>query len=144
MYGTHQVAMNAHVAICIAALVSTPLARGELVEAEMWYSAEGKVVKKVRAAPQGPAATRVHLPDWEPAWIHRERSRESRTPISIISGRRYGPRNCHGTTFSGYAGRYFHSRGWGDGITGYQRGRSGRLRWRVSYCRPGFVLRVTR
>lgn len=139
--------MKANLAICVAALVFAPLANAEVVEEETWYSAEGKVVKTVKRTLTGTDAHTQQAPDWQPAWVTRERIRDERiytnyNPLRYRGGS-YGARNYYP-----YGGRsyYFprsYSRG-GSGVRGYFRTGSGGTRWGVGYRRPGFRVFFTR
>lgn len=124
----------------------------EVVEEETWYNAEGVVVKTVKRTYSGVDAH--SSPDWEPAWVARER----RGPVRTV---RYSSAYSSGYSYgSGYAswGRTFIGTGcyrrpsYGyrpiatpyrrGGVSGFYRGggRAGRSSWGVSYRAPGLIL----
>ncbi|MFP6859726.1 MAG: hypothetical protein VCA73_20815 [Roseibacillus sp.] len=101
--------MKASLAVCSAALALAPIASAEVVEEETWYSAEGKVVKTVKRTLTGAEAQ--SKPDWEPAWIQRERQRGTRNYVTYSSLRRYWRGNSsYGSSYYPYSSRYYYPR----------------------------------
>jgi hypothetical protein len=58
--------------IALVLAISTALAGAEIVEEETWFNADGQVVKTVKRTYTGRDADGA--PDWEPAWVIRERN----------------------------------------------------------------------
>lgn len=121
------------------------LATAEVVEEETWYNAGGEVVKKVTRTYTGADADRT--PDWEPAWVVRERQVSSRTRhystgrSSSWGGRYFSP-YFYGS--SGHSGCY-SSTPRRSGLSGFYRsGGSGGSRWGVNYHSPGISIRYQR
>ncbi len=126
-----------------AAAAVAAVAGAEVVEEETWYDAQGKVVKTVKCTLTGADARKT--PDWEPAWVLRERQRGASRPVRYYSSRRrgyggYGYGAYWGTGYSGYYSRprscrpRYHRTG---GFTGSFRGGSGGSRWGASYLSRG-------
>lgn len=137
--------MKASLAVYVAALALAPLVGADVVEEETWYSAEGKVVKKVKRTLTGSDAS--SKPDWEPAWVNRERARGSQSNVSYYSPRRYGYRSGYGTTYyTPYASRYYYPRSsyGGSGFRGYLRVGKGKPSWGVGFRRSGLNVFLTR
>jgi regulation of enolase protein 1 (concanavalin A-like superfamily) len=115
------------------------LVAAEVVEEETWYNAGGEVVKKVTRTYSGADADRT--PDWEPAWVIRERQQPSRV-IRYSSGRSsWGSRSYapyyYGTAW--YGGCYSAAPRRG-GFSGCYRSGGGGSGWGVSYRAPGITL----
>ena len=139
--------MRPSLAVILAALALTPLARAEVVEEETWYSADGKVVKTVKRTLSGADARRGS--DWEPAWVRRERERDAGVRrVSYRSPRRYYRSSSYrsGCYFHPFASRYYYPRSYHtrSGFTGYLRTGSGKTRWGIGYRAPGLSVRLTR
>jgi hypothetical protein len=117
-------------------MAGTVLVRAEVVEEETWYNASGEVVKTVTRTYTGADADRT--PDWEPAWVVRERRAASR-------GVRYGSR------YSSWGNRYYGAYWSGpvrygggcysvprrSGFSGFYRSGGGGSRWGVSFRSRG-------
>lgn len=138
--------MTAKLLIGLAAVALGTAAIAEVVEEETWYNAQGQVVKKVKRTLTGAEARTS--PDWEPAWVVRERQRGGRRVRYSSShwrgsdyGYGYGYGYGGGVYYSGYRG-YCSPRAYRrSGFTGYYRGGS---RWGVSYRSPGLHLHYRR
>ncbi|NIP97772.1 MAG: hypothetical protein GWO24_31810 [Akkermansiaceae bacterium] len=133
-------------------VVLLPLARADIIEEETWYNAEGKVVKKVKRTLTGAEAAARSEPDWEPAWVIRERERDARARVPYRQARRY-----HRTRGGGYGwgygygyyypriSRYYYPRSYvRGGFTGYIRTGGGKTRWGVGYRSRGVNVLLTR
>ena len=135
--------MKAHLAICVTALVLAPLVRADVVEEETWYNADGTVVKKVKRVLSG--ADAKSTPDWEPAWVIRERNRGKGFRVSNGSSG-YWPAYSGTRTVIWGSGAYRTSHPYylrscrtrGTRITGYYNARGGGSGWGVRVCAPGF------
>jgi hypothetical protein len=140
--------MKASLVVCVAGLALAPLVGAEVVEEETWYSAEGKVVKTVKRTLTGAHA--VSKTDWEPAWIERERVRDSQTRVSYSSPQRYRSRSYgssyYSSYYSSYGTRYYYPRSSyrRSGFSGFLRLGSGKPHWGVGYRRPGLNALFTR
>jgi hypothetical protein len=140
--------MKASLVVCVAALALAPLVGAEVVEVETWYSAEGKVVKTVKRTLTGAHA--VSKTDWEPAWIERERVRDSQTRVSYSSPQRYRSRSYgssyYSSYYSSYGTRYYYPRSSyrRSGFSGFLRLGSGKPHLGVGYRRPGLNALFTR
>ncbi len=139
--------MKANLAISVAALVFASLANAEIVEEETWYSAEGKVVKTVKRTLTGVDAQKSQAPDWEPAWVARERIRDGRIYGNYSSPLRYRRGSDRAGYYYPYSARYYvprsYSYSW-SGVRGRFRTGSGGTHWGVGYRRPGLNLFITR
>ena len=136
--------MKASLALCVAAFALTPLVQADVVEEETWYSADGKVVKKVKRTLSG-----ADLPkesSWEPAWVVRERDRGVRK-VSYSPPRRYWRGSSYGSgCYSPYLSGYYYPRNYygRSGFTGYLRTGRGTTRWGLGYRTSGLSLLFTR
>ena len=141
-----RIAMRTRLAICMTVFALVPLAGAEIVEEETWYNADGKVVKKVQRTMNG--ADAKSEPDWDPAWVIRERERGRRGAVPYRSIRRFG--RDYGRTYgSGYfhpfASRYYHPRSYvRSGFTGFLWAGRGKTRWGVGYRSSGVNILFTR
>jgi len=136
--------MKANLATCIAVLVSALAVTAEAVEEETWYSAEGKVVKTVKTLLPDGAAQKVSAVDWEPAWVLRERERESMRTQVHGPARRFWRARTHGWAVCPSYRVYLSPRGYVGALRsslsqGYAWPRS-----QVFYGRPGLILRIVR
>lgn len=137
--------MNACPAFLCTFLAAASLLSAEIIEEETWYNAEGQVIKTVKRTLTGADARREA--DWEPAWVLRERDRDSR-----VGGRSYyAPRRYYGSSgyyYAGYSPRrysyglrycgyrsYYGRRSYGGVRAVYSNGR-----FAASYRAPGFSL----
>ena len=130
-------------ALVAAVLGATTLfSAAEVVEEETWYNASGEVVKKVKRTYSGADADRT--PDWEPAWVARERRASSRV-VRYSSGRSY----WGGSRY--YAPNYFYPSSWcgssyyrpsygRSGLSGYYRSGGSGSKWGVSYRSRGLSI----
>jgi|GEM_PF-1807283 len=122
--------------------------RGEVVEEETWYNAEGEVVKKVKRTFTGREAR--EQADWEPAWVERERRRDRK----LAGGRRFD--SDYGGWRS-YVGPVFVSGGFGRHLCFWpvrhrvcypravaRRAYRGGCRWAVRVRTPGLTIRYCR
>ncbi len=137
--------MKAYLAILISAFVLVPLAGAEVVEEETWYSADGKVVKKVKRTLTG--ADAKSEPDWEPAWVIRERARGMQSSrVTYSSARRYFRGSSYGSGLSYRCGTsyYYPGRYGRSGFTGFLRTGSGKTRWGLGYRSRGLNALFTR
>jgi len=112
----------------------------EVVEEETWYNAGGEVVKKVTRTYSGADADRT--PDWEPAWVIRERQQPSRV-IRYSSGRSsWGSRSYspyyYGTAW--YGGACYAAAPRRGSFSDCYRSGGGGSHWGVRYRAPGLTL----
>lgn len=132
--------MKTCLAIVMTILPLSLVGRAEVVEEETWYNADGKVVKTVKRVLTGADANRSS--DWEPAWVIRERNRDSRVGRSWYSGRSFGSRSYGGRSYWGsryYVPAYGYSCGSRrvGGLRGYYHRHGGRSHWGIGYCGSG-------
>ena len=136
--------MKANLATCIAALVSVSAVTAEVVEEETWYSAEGKVVKTVKTLLPDGAPQKGSAGDWEPAWVLRERARESRRTQVHGPARRFWRARTHGWAVYPSYRVYLSPGGYvGDLRSSLSQGYAWPRR-QVFHGRPGLILRIAR
>ena len=99
--------------VSMVVALSTAFAAAEVVEEERWFNAEGQVVKTVKRTYTGRDADRS--PEWEPAWVIRERSRGLASRRGSFSSARrihggysygFGYRYCYPRVYSGHYPHY--------------------------------------
>lgn len=129
--------------IAVAAVAAgTALSSAGVVEEETWYNASGEVVKKVKRTYTGAEANRS--PDWEPAWVLRERRAASRVVRYSSPRSRWGG-TCYTSPF------YFHPASWygagcyratprRSGFTGFYRSGGSGSGWGLSFRSRGLSI----
>lgn len=138
--------MKAFLALCIVGIAFGSVANADVVEEETWYNAKGEIVKTVKRTLTGAEAR--DEPDWEPAWIRRERARRAGR-VSYVTPRRYWRTSCYPrtwTAFYPFTPRYYYPRTYfrGTGLRGYLRIGAGKTRWGLGYRAGGLKVRITR
>lgn len=124
----------------VAVLFAGGMLHAEVVEEETWYSASGEVVKKVTRTYTGADADRS--PDWEPAWVVRERQAAAARTFRFSSSRtRWGGSRCHTPFYlypsSWYGGCGHHAAPYRSGFSGFYRSGGGGSKWGVSFRTRG-------
>ncbi|NNC87715.1 MAG: hypothetical protein HKN82_04555 [Akkermansiaceae bacterium] len=138
--------VRCHTASVLCLAIGMCFAAADVVEEETWYNAGGEVVKTVKRTFTGADADRT--PDWEPAWVIRERQRQVSSPVR----RYYSARRSYWGSYGRRCGFFPVSSTCGSGCGylrhGGYRGYYGRFcggsSWGLGYRSSGLTIRYCR